>query len=34
MGSLSNYFDKEAFGRELFIYDYTMGANNNVFRNI
>ncbi len=34
MGGLSNYFDYEAFGRELFMYDYTMGANNNVFRNI
>ncbi len=34
MGGLSNNFDYEAFGRELFMYDYTMGANNNVFRNI
>lgn len=34
MGGLSNYFDYEAFGRELFMYDYTMGANNNMFRNI
>jgi len=34
MGGLSRYFDYEAFGRELFMYDYTMGANNNVFRNI
>lgn len=25
---------EEAFGRELFMYDYTMGTNNNVFRNI
>ena len=32
MGNLSNYFDYEAFGRDLFMYDYTMGANNNVFR--
>lgn len=34
MGDLSRYFDYEAFGRELFMYDYSMGANNNVFRNI
>ena len=34
MGSLANFFDYEAFGRELFMYDYTMGANGNVFRNI
>ena len=34
MGNLANYFDYEAFGRELFMYDYTMGANGNVFRNI
>ena len=34
MGNLSQYFDYEAFARELFMYDYTMGANNNVFRNI
>lgn len=27
--NLSNY---EAFGRDLFMYDYSMGANNNVFR--
>ena len=27
-------FNYEAFGRELFIYDYSMGANNNVFRNV
>ena len=32
MGNLSNYFDYEAFGRDLFMYDYSMGANNNVFR--
>lgn len=32
MGNLANYFDYEAFGRELFMYDYQMGANNNVFR--
>ncbi len=32
MGDLARYFDYEAFGRELFIYDYSMGANNNVFR--
>jgi antirestriction protein len=34
MGSLARYFDYEAFGRELFMYDYTMGANGNVFRNL
>ena len=34
MGDLSRYFDYEAFGRDLFMYDYSMGANNNVFRNI
>ncbi len=32
MGSLSQYFDYEAFARDLFMYDYTMGANGNVFR--
>ena len=32
MGDLARYFDYEAFGRDLFMYDYTMGANNNVFR--
>ena len=32
MGSLANYFDYEAFARELFMYDYNMGANNNAFR--
>lgn len=34
MGSLANYFDYEAFGRKLFMYDYNMGANGNVFRRI
>ena len=34
MGSLANYFDYERFARELFMYDYQMGANNNVFRRI
>lgn len=34
MGNLSQYFDYEAFARELFMYDYSMGANNHVFRNI
>ena len=34
MGDLARYFDYEAFGRELFMYDYSIGANNNVFRNI
>ena len=32
MGNLSQYFDYEAFARDLFMYDYTMGANGNVFR--
>lgn len=32
MGNLTNYFDYERFGRELFMYDCQMGANNNVFR--
>lgn len=34
MGSLANYFDYEAYARELFMYDYNMGANNNVFRRV
>lgn len=34
MGSLANYFDYEAYGRELFMWDYNMGANGNVFRRI
>lgn len=34
MGNLSQYFDYEAFGRDLFNWDYNMGANNNVFRRI
>lgn len=34
MSGLVRYFYYEAFGRELFMYDYSMGANNNVFRNI
>ncbi len=34
MGSLANYFDYEAYARELFLYDYSMGANNNVFRRV
>lgn len=34
MDDLARYFDYEAFGRELFMYDYSMGANNNVFRDI
>ena len=32
MGHLADYFDYERYGRELFMYDYQMGANNNVFR--
>ena len=34
MGSLANYFDYEAFARELFNWDYNLGANGNVFRRI
>ena len=34
MGDLARYFDYEAFGRDLFMCDYNMGANNHVFRNI
>ena len=34
LGDLARYFDYEAFGRELFMYDCSMGANNNVFRTI
>ena len=44
MGNLAQYFDYEAFfakakrqaddARELFMYDYSMGANNHVFRRI
>lgn len=34
MGNLANYFDYEAYGRELFMYDYNMGANGHVFRRI
>ena len=32
MGNFSNYFDYGALARELFMHDYQMGANNNVFR--
>ena len=32
LGNLADYLDYERFGRELFAYDYQMGANNNVFR--
>ena len=32
VGNLANYFDYSAFARSLFMYDYKMGANNNVFR--
>ena len=32
MGNLSQYFDYEALGREMFMYDYSMGANGYVFR--
>jgi antirestriction protein len=34
MGSLVNFFDYEAYANELFMWDYTMGANGNVFRRI
>lgn len=32
MGSLAQYFDYEAFARDLFMGDYEMGENNHVFR--
>lgn len=32
MGDNARYFAYEVFGRELFMYDYLMGANNHVFR--
>lgn len=34
MGNLSQYFDYAAFGRELFMWDYSMGANGHVFRRV
>ncbi|MDE6559210.1 MAG: antirestriction protein ArdA [Muribaculaceae bacterium] len=34
MGNLANFFDFEAFGRDLFNRDYSMGTNGNVFRRI
>jgi len=34
MGHLSDYFDYEHYGRELFMYDYQIGTNNNVFRGL
>ena len=34
MGDLTRYFDYEAFGRDLLMYGCSMGANNNVFRNV
>lgn len=34
MGSLANYFDYEAFARELINWDYNMQANGHVFRRI
>ena len=34
MGNLANFFDYEAYGRELFMYDYSMGSNGHVFRRI
>ena len=33
MDGLERYFDYEAFAHDLFLWDYTMGANGNVFRN-
>lgn len=32
MGALSGYFDFEAYARDLFLTDYSMGSNGNVFR--
>jgi antirestriction protein len=32
MGELARYFDYEAFARDLFMYDYTIGPNGSVFR--
>lgn len=32
MGNLAVYFDYEAFARDLFMCDYSMGSNNHVFR--
>lgn len=34
MGGLERFFDYKAFGHELFLYDYTMGAHGNVFRRL
>lgn len=34
MGNLSQYFDYEAFGRDLSMWDYNISANNHVFRRI
>ena len=34
LGNLAIYFDYEAFARDLFMWDYTMGANGHVFRRI
>lgn len=34
MGDLANYFDYEAYGRALFLFDYNMGSNGHVFRRI
>lgn len=34
MGNLANYFDYEAFARDLFMWDYNMGAHNHVFRRL
>ncbi|MBD5258858.1 MAG: antirestriction protein ArdA [Barnesiella sp.] len=34
MGNHANYFDYEAFARELFNWDYNMGANGHVFSRI
>ena len=32
LGDLARYFDYEAFGRDLFMYDYELGENGSVFR--
>ncbi|MBD5421679.1 MAG: antirestriction protein ArdA [Bacteroides sp.] len=34
MGELAIYFDYEAFGHELFLWDYSIGANGHVFRRV
>ena len=34
MVNLANYFDYEAYARALFAWDYTAGANGNMFRRV